>query len=45
MNTTQNLKTQWDALKQAQPHLRIRNAAEKLGVSEMELLATNIKTS
>lgn len=42
MNTTQNLKTQWDALKQAQPHLRIRNAAEKLGVSEMELLATNI---
>lgn len=42
MNTIQNLKTQWDALKQAQPHLRIRNAAEKLGVSEMELLATKI---
>lgn len=42
MNTTQDLKTQWDALKQAQPHLRIRNAAEKLGVSEMELLATKI---
>lgn len=42
MNTTQDLKSQWDALKQAQPHLRIRNAAEKLGVSEMELLATKI---
>lgn len=42
MNTTESLKTQWDALKQEQPHLRIRNAAQKLGVSEMELLATNI---
>lgn len=42
MNTTETLKTQWDALKQEQPHLRIRNAAQKLGVSEMELLATNI---
>jgi len=42
MNTTESLKTQWEALKQEQPHLRIRNAAQKLGVSEMELLATNI---
>lgn len=42
MNTTESLKTQWDALKQEQPHLRIRNAAQKLGVSEMELLTTNI---
>jgi len=42
MNTTESLKTQWDALKQEQPHLRIRNAAQKLGVSEMELLATNM---
>jgi len=42
MNTTESLKIQWDALKQEQPHLRIRNAAQKLGVSEMELLATNI---
>ena len=42
MNTTESLKTQWDALKQEQPHIRIRNAAQKLGVSEMELLATNI---
>ena len=42
MNTTESLKTQWEALKQEQPHLRIRNAAQKLGVSEMELLATNM---
>lgn len=42
MNTTESLKAQWDTLKQEQPHLRIRNAAQKLGVSEMELLATNI---
>src|SRR5690606_27558648 len=42
MNTTKDLKAQWDALKQDHPHLRIRNAAEKLGVSEMELLATKI---
>lgn len=42
MNTTKDLKAQWDALKQEHPHLRIRNAAEKLGVSEMELLATKI---
>lgn len=40
MNTTENLKTQWDNLKKEQPHLRIRNAAQKIGVSEMELLAT-----
>ncbi len=45
MNTIVNLKTQWEALKQEQPHLRIRNAAEKLGVSEMELLVTNIGNS
>ena len=37
---TNNLKSQWDALKAENPHLRIRNAAEKLGVSEAELLAT-----
>lgn len=45
MNTTESLKAQWDTLKQEQPHLRIRNAAQKLGVSEMELLATNIGSS
>ncbi|WP_417352942.1 hemin-degrading factor [Flavobacterium alkalisoli] len=37
---TNNLKSQWDALKAENPHLRIRTAAEKLGVSEAELLAT-----
>ncbi|RYJ43980.1 hemin-degrading factor [Flavobacterium beibuense] len=37
---TNNLKSQWDALKAENPHLRIRNAAEKLGVSEAGLLAT-----
>lgn len=42
MNATQDLKTQWETLKASQPHLRIRNAAEKIGVSEMELLATKI---
>jgi len=37
---TNTLKQQWEALKAENPHLRIRNAAEKLGVSEAELLAT-----
>ena len=36
------LKEKWDALKAENPHLRIRNAAEQLGVSEAELLATNV---
>lgn len=41
MNTTTNsLKSQWEALKTETPHLRIRNAAEQLGVSEAELVAT-----
>jgi putative hemin transport protein len=37
---TNSLKQQWDTLKTENPHLRIRNAAEQLGVSEAELLAT-----
>lgn len=37
---TNNLKEQWDALKAENPHLRIRNAATQLGVSEAELLVT-----
>lgn len=40
--TTTQLKEQWEALKADNPHLRIRNAAEQLGVSEAELLATNV---
>lgn len=39
---TNNLKSQWDALKEENPHLRIRNAADTLGVSEAELLATQV---
>jgi putative hemin transport protein len=33
------LVARWDALKAAEPHLRIRDAATRLGVSELELLA------
>ncbi|MNJ99276.1 Hemin transport protein HemS [compost metagenome] len=36
---TNSLKSQWEALKADNPHLRIRNAAEQLGVSEAELVA------
>lgn len=39
-NTTQTLKQKWDSLKSEQPHIRIRNAASALGVSEAELVAT-----
>lgn len=37
-----DLKEKWASLKADNPHLRIRNAAQELGVSEAELLATNI---
>ncbi|ASP38325.1 hemin-degrading factor [Bacterioplanes sanyensis] len=40
MDTT--LTERWQALQQSQPKLRIRNAAEQLGVSEAELLATRL---
>ena len=36
------LAERWQALKQDNPNVRIRNAAEVLGVSEAELLATRI---
>jgi len=39
------LKQQWDALKAETPSLRIRNAADQLGVSEAELLATQVGES
>lgn len=43
MNATiDTLKQKWNGLKAEQPHLRIRNAADALGVSEGELLATNV---
>lgn len=39
---SQGLKAAWDQLKAAEPGLRIREAAEKLGVSELELLITGV---
>lgn len=39
---TNNLKLQWAKLKTESPNLRIRNAAEQLGVSEATLLATQV---
>ncbi len=37
-----DLKEKWEALKAENPHVRIRNAAAELGVSEAELLATGV---
>ncbi|MGV3461711.1 MAG: hemin-degrading factor [Flavobacterium sp.] len=42
ITTTETLKSQWEALLAESPNMRIRNAAEKLGVSEAELLATQV---
>ena len=43
MSTLVNdLKEKWEALKAENPHIRIRNAAAQLGVSEAELLVTSI---
>lgn len=39
---TKSLKQQWEELKEENPKLRIRNAAQELGVSEAELLITKI---
>lgn len=36
------LKDRWNALLEEEPKLRIRNAAEKLGVSELALLQTDL---
>jgi putative hemin transport protein len=40
----QSLSARWRSLRQTRPHLRIRDAAEELGVSELELRATEIGT-
>lgn len=40
MQTATDLKSAWAELRQAEPKLRIRDAAAKLGVSEAELLVT-----
>ncbi len=46
MNTAiDTLKEKWTALKAEQPQMRIRNAADALGVSEGELLSTNVGES
>lgn len=45
MITETSLKERWEELKAAKPKLRIRNAAEELGVSEAELLATECGTT
>lgn len=43
MNTSiEQLKERWEALKTTNPRMRIRNAAQELGVSEVELLATQV---
>lgn len=43
MSTLVNdLKEKWEALKAENPHIRIRNAAAQLEVSEAELLATSM---
>lgn len=45
MNLTEksiDLRTAWKELQQTNPSLRIRDCAEKLGVSEAELLATTV---
>jgi putative hemin transport protein len=42
MEIETTLKEQWQEIKQSDKPMRIRNAAEKLGVSEVELLATEI---
>ena len=39
------LKQRWDSLRTEEPSLRIRAAATKLGVSEVELLATDCGTT
>ena len=42
MQSSATLATRWAELKEQNPHLRIRNAAEALGVSEAALLATQL---
>jgi len=39
------LKERWELLLEAHPKKRIRDAAQSLGVSEMELLATDLQES
>lgn len=43
--TTETIKAQWDALKEQNPRLRIRDAAKQLSLSEAELLNTGTGTT
>lgn len=43
-DSTTILRARWQALRAEQPQLRIRNAAQQLGVSELELLVTEPET-
>src|SRR5690606_27769734 len=42
ISQTSELKERWEALKAENPKMRIKNAAQALGVSEAELLVTKI---
>ncbi len=43
--TTTDLAARWADLRQAEPNMRIRDAAKRLGVSEAALLATRLGTA
>jgi putative hemin transport protein len=44
-NTITTIKEQWNALKEQQPKLRIRDAAKQLGTTEAQLVNTGINTT
>ncbi len=44
-DSTESLSTRWAKLREENPKMRIRNAADALGVSEAELLATQCGTT
>ena len=44
-NTITSIKEQWNALKEQQPKLRIRDAAKHLGVTEAELVNTGVNST
>jgi putative hemin transport protein len=41
-NNKQDIKAQWELLKQDNPKMRIKNCADKLGVSELALVLTDL---
>jgi len=45
IKSAQSLKQAWENLKESEPKLRIRDAAAKLGVTEAQLVATDIGAS